>query len=78
MFGFKPRPPRTIAEANSQKKRFVFTCLACKTISRKEGNAIFFKHTMELTLLEQVSACPECGASNFPGFAQKLFLTVER
>ena len=78
MFGFKPRQPRTIADVIKQKKRFVFTCLSCKTITSKEPNDLFFKPNMELTILENVSVCPKCRASNFPGFAQRLFLTVER
>ena len=78
MFGFKPRPARTIADVIRQKKRFVFTCLACKTITGKEPKELFFRPNMELAVLEKVSVCPRCGASNFPGFAQNLFLTVER
>ena len=76
MFGFKPRPPRTIADVIRQKKRIIFTCTGCKTITSKDPTGIFYKPNMELRSVESFTACPECGASNLAGFAKRLILTV--
>ncbi len=72
----KPRPPRTIADAIAQRKRLVFTCMACKTITSKEPNDLFFKPNMELNILEKVSVCTECGANNVPCISKTRILTI--
>ena len=77
MFSFKPRPPRTIGEVIAQRKRFVFTCMACKTITSKEPNELFYKPNMELSALERMSACSECGATNADDMPRQLLLTIE-
>ena len=77
MFSFRSRPPFTIGEVIAQKKRFVFTCLACKTITSKQPNDLFYKPNMELSVLERMSACSECGGTNINGLPKQLILTIE-
>ena len=77
MFRSKPSAPRTVAEAIAQDKRFVFTCKTCKAVISKQPNDIFFRPKMELHILEQISICSECGASNSTGHPLQVVLTVE-
>ena len=73
----RPRPARTIADAIAQRKRLEFTCLTCKTITSKEASDLFYTPNVELAVLEQVTVCPECGASNIAGFPKQLILTAQ-
>ena len=77
MFRSSKRPPRTVAEAIAQDKRFVFTCRSCKAVISKQPNDLFFRPNMELQILEQISICSECGASNSTGHPLQVVLTVE-
>ena len=63
MFHSGKRPPRTVAEAIAQDKRFGFTCRPCKAVISKQPNDLFFSPNMELHILEQISICSECGMS---------------
>ena len=77
MFHSRKRPPRTVAEAIAQDKRFVFTCKSCKAVISKQPNDLFFRPKMELHVLEQISICSECGAANATGNPVQVVLTVE-
>ena len=77
MFHSRKRPPRTVAEAIAQDKRFVFTCKACGTVISKQPNDLFFRSKMELEILQQISICGECGACNTTGHPLQVVLTVE-
>ena len=77
MFGRKPRVPQTVADAIAQKKRLVFTCKACNTITSKEPNDVFYPQKMELTIVQQIAVCPECGAANMPGHSKQIIMTIE-
>ena len=77
MFHSKTRLPRTVAEAIAQDKRFVFTCRSCKAVISKQPNDLFFRPNMERNILEQISMCSECGASNASGQPPQVVLTIE-
>ena len=77
MFHSRKRPPRTVAEAIAQDKRFVFSCKACRAVISKQPNDLFFRPKMELEILQQISICGECGACNTTGRPLQVVLTVE-
>ncbi len=77
MFGRTPREPRTLGDLIVQRKRLVFTCMACKTITNINPSELPYKPHMELHLLDEISVCPECCAGNVPSEAKQLFLTIE-
>ena len=77
MFHPRKRPPRTVADAIGQDKRFVFTCKVCGAVISKQPNDLFFRPKMELHILQQISICTECGASNATGHPAQVVLTVE-
>ena len=76
MFHSKPQRPSTIADAIAQKKLVVFTCKACGAITSKEPSDLLLKPKLELTALEAVSVCPQCGAGNVTGKSKQLLLAI--
>ena len=77
MFHSRKSPPRTVAEAIAQDKRFVFTCKVCRAAISKQPNDLFFRPKMELHILQQISICSACGAANATGSPVQVVLTVE-
>ena len=77
MFGSKPIIPYMLGDLIAQRKRLVFNCMACKTITSKRPSEQLYKPNMELNVLEQICVCPECGVGNVSGEAKQLVLTIE-
>jgi hypothetical protein len=59
-------------------KLVMLTCRACNTVSTKDLNEVFFCPNMELSVLDQLLQCPECGYRNGGVAERKLVVATSR
>jgi hypothetical protein len=67
----------TVGDLIAHGKQIVLTCKACNTIRTKDLNDAFFRPKMELSVLQEMLSCPECGHSNGVDDESGLIVTAE-
>ena len=67
----------TVGDLIAQGKHLVLTCKACNTISTQDLNDVFFRPKIELSVLQEMLSCPECGHSNGVDDESGLIVTAE-